>query len=179
MASRGDPEHLVVGQIAKPHGVKGDLYIWLLTDRPDAVYVEGRRLDLGDPEGRRSDDGDTLVVERARPYKRGLLVKFEGVDDRTAAEPLGQRYLLLPAEEIEPLAEGELFYHQLLGLEVETVDGESIGRIREVYETEPSHLLEVKGDRVRLVPLTGQVVKEVDLENGRLVIDPPPGLLDL
>nr|NIP82651.1 16S rRNA processing protein RimM [Gemmatimonadota bacterium]NIQ58566.1 16S rRNA processing protein RimM [Gemmatimonadota bacterium]NIU78888.1 16S rRNA processing protein RimM [Gammaproteobacteria bacterium]NIX47565.1 16S rRNA processing protein RimM [Gemmatimonadota bacterium]NIY11936.1 16S rRNA processing protein RimM [Gemmatimonadota bacterium] len=76
--------------------------------------------------------------------------------------------------------EGEYYYHQLLGLEVETVDGEVVGRVREVYETEPRHLLEVKGGgRVRLIPFDRRIVRSVDPEARRLVIDPPEGLLEL
>jgi 16S rRNA processing protein RimM len=102
------------------------------------------------------------------------------VADRNAAEALVTRYLLIPAEESEEPEEGEFYYHQLLGLTVETAAGVVVGRVREVYETEPTHLLEVKGrDGLHLIPLSRRIVKSVDVEAGRLVIDPPEGLLDL
>jgi 16S rRNA processing protein RimM len=116
-----------------------------------------------------------------REFKRGRLVRFEAFDTREDADALAQRYLLLPAEAVPPLEEGEVFYHQLLGLSVETVSGEMVGRVREVYETVPHHLLEVKSDsgKLHLIPFAGRVIREIDLEGSRVVIDPPDGLLEL
>jgi 16S rRNA processing protein RimM len=177
---RAEPEFLVVGQVTKPHGTRGESFVWPLTDRPDEVYAPGREVILGDTEGEIGEEPLTLVVERVRPFKRGLLVKFEGYPDRTSVEPFAQRYLLQPVGALEPLEEGEVYYHQLLGLEVVTTDGEVVGRVREVYETEPAHLLEVKGARKsHLIPFVERIVKKIDLEAGRLVIKPPPGLLDV
>lgn len=175
------PEHLVVGHVTKPHGTRGEVFVWPLTDRPDALYAPGRHLLVGTAEGELEAETRALVVERTRPFKRGLLVKFEALDDRAAVEPLAQRYLLVPAGELEPLGEGEVFYHQLLGLEVVTGTGDVVGRVREVYETEPAHLLEVRADggKEHLIPFSDRIVRKVDLEAGRLVIKPPPGLLEL
>lgn len=174
------PDHLIVGQISKAHGVKGELLVWPLTDTVDTVFAAGRELLLGDTEGELGDSTSTMTVERSRPYKRGVLVKFEEVSDRMLAERLARRYLLAPVEELPPLDEDEVFYHQLLGLEVVTTSGERVGQVREVFDTEPAHLLEVKGtDRLHLIPLISQIVEEIDVDGGRLVIDPLPGLLDL
>lgn len=175
-----DPAYLVVGHLAKPHGTRGELVIWPLTDRPEEVFAPGCRVILGDERGEPGASPMDLVVEAGRSFKRGWLIKVEGVDDRNAAEEIVTRYLLVPAEERGEPDEGELYYHQLLGLAVETAKGETIGRVREVFETEPDHLLEVKGEgRLHLVPFSRRIVKSVDLEGGRLVIDPPEGLLDL
>lgn len=174
------PDHLVVGHLAKPHGTKGELLVWPLTDAPDEVFAPGRELIVGDEQGELGAAPERWVVERCRPFKRGLLVKFDGLDDRTSVEPLVGRYVLLPASELAEPAGDELMYHQLLGLRVETVDGAVVGQVREVFETEPAHLLEVKGDdRIHLIPLAWRIVREVDLDGGRLVIEAPPGLLEL
>ena len=180
-AAPTDPERLVVGQITKPHGNRGELFVWPLTDRPDEVYAPGRELLLGDEAGEAETDALVLVVEGTREFKRGLLVRFAGVETRSAAEELARRYLLVPLEALEPLAEGEVFYHQLLGATVETVAGEAIGTVREVYDIEPAHLLEVEAPdgRRHLVPFTERVIRQVDGEAKRVVIDPPEGLLDL
>lgn len=178
---RAAPEHLVVGHITKPHGTKGELFVWPLTDRPDEVFAPGRELLLGDEDGAVEIGGPVIVVAAVREFKRGRLVRFEAFDTREDADALAQRYLLLPADAVPPLEEGEVFYHQLLGLSVETVSGETVGRVREVYETEPHHLLEVKSDsgKLHLIPFAGRVIREVDLERSRVVIDPPDGLLEL
>jgi len=181
MAAGSDrPEWLVVGQVSKPHGNKGEVLVWPLTDSPEAVFAEGRVLRLGDTEGRTGDEPVDVVVQARRPYRRGWLVTLADVEDRNAAEEISGRYLLIPIEEAEPREEGEHFYHELLGAEVVTVEGSVVGRVREVYDTEPAHLLEVKGEgRVHLIPFTSQVVKEVDAGTRRIVIDPPEGLLEL
>jgi 16S rRNA processing protein RimM len=177
-----DPAHLVVGHLSKPHGTRGELVVWPLTDRPDEVFAPGRRLLLGTDTGEAGHPPTEVVVEASRPHKRGVLIRLEGVADRNAAEALVTRYLLIPAEETEALEEGEFYYHQLLGLTVETAEGVVVGRVREVYETDPTHLLEVKGEgagAVHLIPLSRRIVTRVDVEAGRLVIEPPEGLLEL
>lgn len=180
MARVPEPEFLVVGHLTKAHGTKGDLLIRPLTDRPEEVFAEGRRVIVGDEGGGPGRAPMERLLEMARPYKRGWRAKLEGVDDRNDAEELTGRYLLVPAEERGEPEEGEFFYHQLLGLEVWTVEGEVVGRVREVYETDPRHLLEVKGeDRIHLIPFDRRIVTSVLLAEGRLVIDPPEGLLEL
>lgn len=180
-AGRSVPEHLVVGHLAKPHGTKGELFVWPLTDSPDEVFVEGMVLRLGDRDGVLDETEAELVVESSRPFKRGALVKFDGVEDRNGAERIAGRYLLAAAGSLAPLEEDEVYYHQLLGLAVETVEGTPVGVVREVFETEPTHLLEVKSPegKLHLVPFAARIVKRVDLESGTLVIDPPEGLLEL
>lgn len=180
MARVPEPEFLVVGHLTKAHGTKGDILIRPLTDRPEEVFAEGRRVIVGDEMGGPGTAPAERLLETARPYKRGWRAKLEGVEDRNDAEELTGRYLLVPAEERGEPEEGEFFYHQLLGLEVWTKAGERVGRVREVYETDPRHLLEVKGeDRIHLIPFDRRIVTTVLLDEDRLVIDPPAGLLEL
>ncbi len=180
-AGRSLPEHLVVGHLARAHGTKGELFVWPLTDQPEDVFVEGMALHLGDEDGLLDEAAAALVVEWSRPFKRGELVKFAGVDDRTGAETLAGRYVLAERTALAPLEEDEVYYHQLLGLTVETTDGRRVGTVREVYETEPADLLEVKAPdgRLHLVPFAARIVRQLDVAGGRLVIEPPEGLLDL
>jgi 16S rRNA processing protein RimM len=171
----------VVGHITRPHGTRGELLVWPLTDRPDTVFSGGAVLLAGDADGGPGDEPLQVEVVWSRPFKKGLLVKLEGFGDRSAAESLVGRYLLAAVDRLEPLAEGEVFYHQLLGMLVELRDGRQVGRVREVYEALPADLLEVEteGGRAVLVPFTERIVTRVDVAAGRLVIDPPPGLLEL
>jgi 16S rRNA processing protein RimM len=175
-----EPEYLVVGHLTKAHGTQGHLLVRLLTDAPEVVFAEGRDVLVGDENGRAGKVLDVRRVLKSGPYKRGWKLALDEVSDRTAAEALAGRYLLVPRAERGEPAEGEYYYHQLLGLEVRTVAGEVVGRVREVYETEPHHLLEVKGeDRLHLIPFDRNVVTAVELADGRIVIDPPEGLLEL
>jgi 16S rRNA processing protein RimM len=167
-ARPNEPEHLVVGQISKAHGTKGEVVIWPLTDQPDVVFRPGAQLLLGDEDGRLSggDTHEALEVVETRPFKKALLVKFEGFDRREDLEDYLGLYVLAPIASLAPLAEGEVFYHQLLGLRVETVEGENVGSVREVFDTDPTHLLEVKSEdgKVRLIPFAAHIVKQVDVE---------------
>lgn len=176
-----DPPFLVVGHVRKPHGTRGEVSVSILTDHPESTFAPGVVLQVGDEEATSPDPAfPAFTVETSRPHKDGLLVRFEGVTDRNAAALVAGRYLLRPIDEMEPLEEGEVFYHQLLGMEVVTVDGEAVGEVVEVFELQPAHLLEVRGEaRTRYIPFAGGVVAEVDVEAGRIVLDPPEGLLEL
>jgi 16S rRNA processing protein RimM len=178
---REDPRHLVVGQLAKPHGTKGEFFVWPLTDHPESVYAPGVVLLLGEEKDNQPNpDLPPLRVDTVRPFQRGFLVRFGGVDDRNQAELLRGRYLFQSADQLEPLAEGEYFYHQLLDMTVTTVDGTDLGRVAEVYEVRPADLLEVHGPHgVVMIPYLDHVIVEVDPEEGRMVVDLPDGLLDL
>ena len=175
------PDWLAVGHVVKPHGVKGEVLVQPLTDDPAGTFAEGVELRPGDAErGEPDPDLPALRVAGARPVPKGLLVTFGGVDDRDAADILRGRDLLRPFEEVAGLDEGEVFYHQLPGMEVLTADGRRVGEVQEVFELEPADLLAVRGDGGLLyVPFLASLVVELDVEGRRIVIDPPEGLLDL
>ncbi|MCH1572107.1 MAG: ribosome maturation factor RimM [Longimicrobiales bacterium] len=178
---RKDPTHLVVGHLARPHGTRGEFLCGLLTDHPESAFAPGMVLSLGGANDDVPDpDLPPLRIESVRMSPKGALVVFGGVTDRTQAEQLQGRYLFLPIDQLEPLADGEVFYHQLLDMTVETVEGDEVGTVSEVYEMGPADLLEVRGERgVLMIPYRPEIVVEVDIDEGRLVIDPPNGLLDL
>jgi len=180
MGRTKDPRFLVVGHLNKPHGTKGELFVWPLTDHPESVYAPGVFIFVADPSGSEPDVKiGSLCVKTVRNFRNGYLVMFDGVADRNRAEELRGRYLLMPIEELAPLEEGQLFYHQLLGMEVVTKDGRRVGEIREVYELKPAAMLEVRGpDGDVMIPYLSHIVVEVDAVAGRMVIDPPEGLLD-
>lgn len=178
---RPTPSYLVVGHLNKPHGTKGEIFVWPLTDHPGEAFAPGVILYVGDETGNSPDPGrPSLAVQAARPFRKGFLLRVEGVEDRTAAEALQGRYVLRPSGELAGLEEGEVFYHQLLGMRVLTVEGEEIGEIVEVYELRPADLLEVRGPRkTHFIPFLDTLVRSVDPAAGIMVIDPPEGLLDI
>jgi 16S rRNA processing protein RimM len=176
-----DPSYLVVGHLNKAHGTKGEIFVWPLTDHPEGTFAPGVILFVGDDTGNAPDPTrPSLAIESARPFRRGYLLRIKGVNDRDAAEALQGLYVLRPADELEGAEDGEFFYHELLGLTVTTVDGETVGEVVELYELRPADLLEVEGSsQTHYIPFLASLVKEVDLEAGVLVIDPPEGLLEL
>ncbi|HCR03639.1 MAG TPA: ribosome maturation factor RimM [Gemmatimonadetes bacterium] len=175
-----EPVFLIVGYVGKPHGNRGDLLVQLLTDYPNDLFVPGMILRPGDAEGQGPDPRlPALQVEEACPFKKGWLISFKGVENRTAADFLRGRYLMAERRQLPALAEGEVFYHQLLGMEVVTTHGVRLGKISEVYELLPADLLEVRTEQgTVLVPFLDLIVRNVDVAGRRLVIDPPDGLLD-
>jgi 16S rRNA processing protein RimM len=175
----GADPFLVVGRIRKPHGIRGELFVWLETDRPEAVFRPGRTLWLGDDNG--PDADRTLVVERARPFKDGYLLKAEGSGARDEAlESLRGRSIYIRRSEAAPLAEDEVFYHELIGLRV-VVGGETVGTVREVYETGGADLLAVArtGKPELLIPFVRELLRGIDVAAGTLEVEPPPGLMEL
>jgi 16S rRNA processing protein RimM len=157
-------ELLAVGRIVRAHGVHGEVSVRSLTERSER-YREGSVLRL--------EDGRTLTVDRARPHRHDLLVKFEEIPDRTAAETLrGQVLLAAPPE--DPPDEG-WWVHEVVGLEVATEDGRPVGRVREVLAN-PANDVWVT-DRGALIPAVRDVIVEVDPSRGRATIREIPGLL--
>ncbi|HEX8691947.1 MAG TPA: ribosome maturation factor RimM [Longimicrobium sp.] len=173
------PGFLIVGAVQKPHGIKGELFVRLETDRPDAVFRPGRVLRLGDAQGRPA--GGELTVERARAFKGGLLLKAAEHGQRTAeVDALRGKTLLIPAAEAVAPDEDEVFYHQLVGLRV-TAAGEAVGTVRDVYEMPSGVLLGIEraGKKELLVPFVRDLVGRVDVAAGVLELEAVPGLLDL
>ncbi len=174
------PEHLVVGHLNKAHGTKGEVFIWPLTDHPESMFAPGVVLYLGDAQGVISPVMPTRCVETSRAYRQGYLVRFEGVYDRHGSESLCDRYVLREIDDVAELEAGEVFYHDLLGMEVVTLDGTNLGEVIEVYEVRPADLLEIRGpEKTILIPYIVQMVQSVSVEDNRIVLDPPEGLLDV
>jgi 16S rRNA processing protein RimM len=173
------PAYLIVGRIRKPHGIRGEVIVEPLTDAPAAIFAAGRRVFPGDVDGNLSAASPALVVQRAQPFKDGYIVRFEGLDDRDAADLWRERYLLLPADELEAPGEGEVLLHELIGMHVATPAGERVGDIVGYYELPHGLMLEVEhGGRLALVPLREEFIDRVERDERRIVMELPDGLLD-
>ena len=167
---------VVVGRIGRPHGIRGEVTVEVRTDAPDARFAPGSVLGA-DPAR-----VGPLTVAAVRWHSGRLLLLVEGSHDRTSAEAL--RGIVLSAEVDDdevPEDPEEFFDHQLRGLAVVTTDGTAIGVVDDVVHLPGQDLLSVRreGGREVLVPFVTEMVPEIDLGAGRVVIDPPPGLLNL
>ncbi|MGH3624148.1 MAG: ribosome maturation factor RimM [Sciscionella sp.] len=172
-----DDRYRAVGRILRPHGVHGELLVDVRTDSPEERFVEGASLHATLPGGA----ARVLTVVAARPHSGRLLITFDGVLDRDAAGELRGAVLTVDTSALAPSEDPEEFYdHQLEGLAVVTVGGELIGTVGEVLHGPGGELLAVRrtGTDELLVPFVREIVPDVDLTVGRLVIDPPEGLLD-
>ena len=174
------PRHLVVGHLNKAHGTKGEIYVWPLTDHPENTFVSGGAFYLGDGEGALPSEPVVLHIAESRAYRRGFLVRFEGVHDRHGSEDLCGRYVLRDFDQVGRPEQGEVFYHDLLGMEAVTVDGRRVGEVVEVYELQSADLLEIRGsEKSHMIPYISAMIRSVDVEDNRIVLDPPDGLLDI
>jgi 16S rRNA processing protein RimM len=178
-APGAQPSLVIVGRVRRAHGIRGEVLVELMTDSPDAIFAPGARLFAGTIHGDPAPGGEELAVVEARPFKDALLVRFDDVPDRNAAELWRDRYLHVPLDEIDSPAEDEVFIHDLVGLEVVLADGSSVGRVASTMETGAGLLLEIRRPHdVVLMPYELEFIQEIDIAGGRLVVDPPVGMFD-
>ena len=165
------PSFLAIGQVLKPHSVRGEVRVRPITDLPErftwleTVYVDEKK--------------PTLVeVESARFHKDMVLLKLAGYDSRESAQVLRGKILLVPENEAIPLEEGEYFLYQLEGVEVHTDEGVFLGKIERVIETGANNVFVVRGDEKEvLLPDTDEVVLEIDFDVNRMLVHLLPGLI--
>lgn len=167
---------VVVGRIGRPHGIKGEVTVEVRTDLPERRFASGSVL-VTEPAR-----VGPLTVAAARWHSGRLLLSVAGVSDRNGAEALRGVVLSadVPDDEVAEDPE-EFFDHQLRGLAVRTVEGAEVGVVDDVIHLPGQDLLGVRrpDGREALVPFVAEMVPEIDVDAGFLVIDPPPGLLDL
>jgi len=166
-----EPRFLVIGRIIRPHGIRGELRVESFTDTPERfswlekVYLE-------------EDNGAPLMVEDVRFHQNWVLIKFTGIDDRTAAESLRRSWLYVPRDEAVPLAEDEYFLFQLIGLQVINQHGDLLGEIHDVIETQANNVFVVRTNRdEHLIPDIPDVIREIDFEKMIMTIEEFPGLI--
>ncbi len=168
--------YLAIGRIIAPHGIRGEVKVEALTDFPER-FKAGSNAFLG--AGTEDPAARPVKISAARPHKGGFLVKLDSVPDRNAAELLRGRYLLIPAADAMPLGEHENYLHDLIGLQVATVDGRDLGELREVLFTNANDVYVVRGPAGEvLLPAIRDVVLQVDLSARRMVVALPEGLFD-
>ena len=164
----------IVGLIRNAQGIRGEVVIEPLTDAPDAVFASGRRVFVGEDAQEKP-----FTVERARPFKGGLMVKFEEVADRNEAELLRGRYVFSPFDELDPPGEDEVYLHELIGMKVELDTGEAMGEVSAYYELPQGLTLDVRtGKGSVLVPYRAEVVERTDSEARVVVVKSDVGLFD-
>ncbi len=182
----------LVGLVRRAHGIRGELAVETFSDAPAEVFSAGRRVYAGTPEGRvlpadakrpvaAGGAPLTLTVERASPFKGGLIVRFAEVPDRTAAERWRDRALLVPYAELPPPGDDQVYRHELVGMRVVHRDGTPAGEVVDLVELPQGLALDVRlegTERTALVPYRPEMVVEVDVPARRVTVDVPEGLLE-
>jgi len=167
---------VVIGRVGKPHGVRGAVTVLPMTDVPDERFLPGLSIPALDASGAER----TLVIDTAAWHGSRLVVCFAGITDRTAAE--GLRGLLLEVDRPADAATGdpdEYYDTALVGCQVVRADGAALGEVVAVVHLPGQDLLDVRGASGSvLIPFVAAFVLEVDIAARRIVVEPPPGLLD-
>lgn len=166
---------LVVARIGRAHGIKGEVTVEVRTDEPELRLSPGAVL-MTEPAS-----AGPLTIETGRVHSGRLLLRFAGVKDRTGAEALRNTLLIAEVDPAELPEEPDEYYdHQLMDLDVVLEDGTEIGRITEISHLPSQDLFIVErpdGTEV-MIPFVEEIVAEIDLEEQRCVITPPPGLIE-
>ena len=171
-----NPAYLLLGEVLRPHGLRGELRIRLLTDYPERI-AELEKVYLADnPEPSKATP---YHVEGMRMNGDFGLLKLREIPDRTQAERYRGLYVLVDIEHAVPLEEDEFYLYQLIGLRVDTSDGEMLGTLVEVLETGANDVYIVDSERYGeiLIPVTSETIVKTDVDAGVMIVRLPDGLL--
>jgi 16S rRNA processing protein RimM len=169
-------EQLLVGRVAKAHGISGELAVDIHTDEPDERFFPGAVL----AARLRDRSVRPVTVSTVRAHSGRLLIRFDEVPDRNVAETMRGAQLLIDVDELPPSDDPDAFYdHELEGLAAVLTDGTPVGTVTEIARSPGGELLVLKtaDGTEALVPFVREIVPEVDVKGGRVVLDPPEGLL--
>jgi 16S rRNA processing protein RimM len=176
--SQPGPQFLILARVLRPHGIRGDLSVKVMTQFPERlssleyVYVA--------KDADRPRKQTKQRVTWARPAKNDQwLMHFDGVNDRDAADLFRDQYVLVSLADAVPLEDDEIYLFQVIGLDVQTAEGESLGRVVDIIETGANDVYVVQGGPHGevLIPAISGVILDTDVQAGILKVQLPPGLL--
>ena len=170
---KDEPVFVVIGKFRRPHGIRGEIVMTVLTDFPELI-VPGQKVYAGEryhPYG----------IHSVRPHGADMLITLEGLPDRTAVEIFRNVMVYMKAEDMPDLPEGDFFLHQIVGMEVITDQDQYLGRIKEILITGANdvYLIETAEGNEILIPAIDQVILEINQEEGKVLVHILPGLLDV
>jgi len=167
-------DYITVGEIAAPFGVRGEVKVIPYTDFPER-FEKTRKLFL-------NKDGllREVCIDRAILREKDVILKIKGIDTPEEAAEYRRALLQIPRDEVWPLPADSYYRFQIIGLTVTTADGVALGRVADILETGSNDVYVVRdnGKREYLIPALRDVIKDIDLEKGLMVIQPLPGLLE-
>lgn len=169
----GANDLIAIGKIVRARGIRGELVVAPLTDFPDR-FAQLDRVLLERP-----DDGgaDEFAISSVRSHKSQLLLKLDGIDDRSAAEALIGSYLSVTRDELVQLEEGDFYQFEVIGMGVVSEEGEHLGTISEIMQFPANDVWRIEGKQAFLLPAIKDVVKKVDREKREVTIHLIEGLI--
>ncbi|MCF6187145.1 MAG: ribosome maturation factor RimM [Desulfobulbaceae bacterium] len=175
MVANGPEELVLVGKVSKAHGIRGEIKVYPYSGNPEQFAAAYHSILL-------SSDAESVpvacVVEKARVQGKQVLLKLENCSDRTAAELLVGQLVYVPEEDLPELAEDEFYLQELQGKEVVDISGNLLGRSSHIIDTGAQDLLVIlRAGKEYLIPVVGDFI--VAIEEERVVLDLPPGLMEI
>ena len=168
-------EMAVVGRIVRAHGIRGQVIVNLETDFPEGRFQAGSELFI-----ERNGVVEALRLTSVRFQHERPVIGIDGVETMSDAEAFAGRELRVPLEWLAPLPAGTFYRHDLMGCRVETASGQAVGIVEDVEGTMTGSRLVVRGDRGEvLIPLAHEICTVIDPAAKRIVVEAPPGLLEL
>lgn len=168
----GEPEYLVVGSLRRPHGVRGEMVMEIVTDFPERLKAN-TKVFLG-------DSYQPMILDGARFHNEGLLIKFRGVDSPEDAGRYRNQLVYIAAVDRPKLPKGQYYHHELIGFTVIDEDDESIGTLSDIMQTGANDVYVVRrpDGREILLPVISSVVLEIETDRRQIRVRLIPGLLD-
>jgi 16S rRNA processing protein RimM len=164
-----EPEYVTIGQILAPWGIKGKLKVKVTTDFPRQRFNPSSKLFI---------NRQPMTIDSVEWHKGKAIVKLHTIDSIEEAQKLRGQLIEIHHSQLQPLPEGQYYHFQLIGLAVQTTQGERLGTITEILTTESHDIYVVNGDRGEiLIPAIDDVVKSIDLNKECIIIEPIDGLL--
>ncbi|MFO8035813.1 MAG: ribosome maturation factor RimM [Anaerolineales bacterium] len=166
------PEFVAVGKLRKPHGVRGEMVMTVVTDFPE-LLSPGQRVFVGEDYG-------PLTVRSVRWHRNDILIAFEGYDDRDQVGVYRNYYLFMRAEDLPALPEEEYYFHELIGLDVVSDTGQRLGTVKDILATGANdvYVVERQGKKDILLPAIEEVILEIMPEEGIMKVHLLPGLVE-
>jgi len=158
----GEPVYLTVGFLRRPHGLGGEIIMDLHTDFPERLK-RGRKMFV-------SEEHRPLTIEGVREHQKGVLIKFKSIDTPDAAGQLRNQWVYVPAKDVPPLPEGQIYQHELFGFQVVDDNDNALGELVEIIETGANNVYVVRdaAGKEILLPAIPSVI--LDLDRGRRVM---------
>ncbi|MFH0802568.1 MAG: ribosome maturation factor RimM [bacterium] len=163
-----NPEFIAIGEILTAHGIAGEVRVRVLTDFPERFH---ERSSFFFHHPTRMPLRRMIRILEARPHKKNLILRLEGVCDRTTALTLIGVLIQIRMEDRRPLPEGSYYLFQIEGLEVFDEEGRRLGVIEEIIHTPAHDIYQTRGEATYLIPALNKVIRKIDLAENRMIVD--------
>jgi len=162
-SNSGEPLFLIIGKIRKAYGLKGEIFMEVLTDFPERVKP-GKIVFIGNEKAEQQ-------IETVRKHQNGLLIKFRNLNDRKGIQSIQNNLIYVPATDLPKLDKNRYYFHELIGMRIQTEEGKKIGTVSEILETGANDVLVIKQEEKEvLIPFIKEVILDVQRKENVIIV---------